>query len=414
MTFNPNSDALDIYDTSDMFFPATEKIDLDDPKHKVFEMEPEFEYSTTESLVSSDSELEEFPTRPLVSQIPESESSSKAIKAAPILTNTRDIDPGTSLNLTPQMNLRPSGARMVDNRLTFTKLGMENFYSHSFRSRKNTDSKSENKSEVMNALAIKLGLSPALKFYDVCSLTGTDSLKNIPRPVYALLFSIPFTSTWDSITRAKEMAKPPYKGSGPDQPVIWFKRVIADACGSMGLLHCLLNGQAHRYILPETILSRLYQRSIPLAPDDRAIMLYNDQNYEDAHQAIAGLGDKASPTGKAEKPRRNFVAFVRGEDGWLWEMDGTRGGPIRREPRLEEHEDLLTDDILRFCMGGFVDTDSDEDTMCSCIALAKDPTEAVTLPLNSLRRGHLYNERSEGVQLRTFWDPAWYGTDHWS
>ncbi|TGO12928.1 hypothetical protein BTUL_0080g00480 [Botrytis tulipae] len=394
MTLNPNSDALDIYDTSDMFFPATGKIDLDDPKHKVFVLEPEFEYSTTESLVSSDSELEEFSTRPLVSQIPEPESSSKAIKVVPILLDTRDIDPGTSLNLTPKMNFRPSGARMVDNRLTFTKL--------------------ENKSEVMNALAIKLGLSPALKFYDVCSFTGMNSLENIPRPVYALLFSIPFTSTWDSITRAKEMAKPPYKGCGPDQPVIWFKQVIADACGSMGLLHCLLNGQAHRYILPETILSRLYQRSIPLEPDDRAIILYNDQNYEDAHQAIASLGDKASPTGKVEKPRRHLVAFVRGEDGWLWEMDGTRGGPIRREPRLEEHEDLLTDDILRFCMGGFVDSDSDEDTMCSCIALAKDPTEAVTLPLNSLSRGHLYNERSEGVEPRTFWDPAWYGTDHWS
>ncbi|KAF7923406.1 uncharacterized protein EAE97_010844 [Botrytis byssoidea] len=343
MTFNPNSDDLDIYDTSGMFFPATEKINLDDSKHKVFGLEPEFEYSTTESLVSSDSELEEFPTRPLVSQIPEPESCSKTTKAVLILPDTRVIDPGTSLNLTPQMNLRPSGARMVDNRLTFTKI--------------------ENKSEVMNALAIKLGLSPALKFYDVCSFTGMNSLKNIPRPVYALLFSIPFTSTWNSITRAKEMAKPPYKGSGPDQPVIWFKQAIADAY---------------------------------------------------AHQAIAALGDKASSTGKFEKPRRHFVAFVRGEDGWLWEMDGTRGGPIRREPRLEEHEDLLTDDILRFCMRGFVDSDSDEDTMCSCIALAKDPTEVVTLPLNSLNRGHLCNERSEGVQPRTFWDPAWYGTDHWS
>ncbi|KAF7914732.1 uncharacterized protein EAE98_011431 [Botrytis deweyae] len=393
MTFNPNSDDLDIYDTSDILFQSIEKVDLDDPKEKVFEMQLEFEDSTTGSSVSSDSELEEFPIRTMVSQNTDPECSSKAVKAVLILPDTRDINTGVSLNLTSQIISRPSGARMINNRLTFTKL--------------------ENKSEVMNALAIKLGLSPALKFYDVCSFTGTDSMKNIPRPVYALLFSIPFTSTWELITRAKELAKPPYKGSGPDQPVIWFKQVIADACGSMGLLHCLLNGQAHRYILPDTILSRLYERSIPLGPDDRATMLYNDQNYEDAHQAIAILADKASSTEKVEKSKRHFVAFVRGEDGSLWEMDGSRGGPIRREPRLKEHEDLLTDDILRFCMGGFVDTDSDEDTMCSCIALAKDPTEAVTLPLNSLSRGHLMNERGEGVQPRTFWDPAWYGTDYW-
>ncbi|TGO22575.1 hypothetical protein BPAE_0162g00110 [Botrytis paeoniae] len=397
MTFNPNRDAIDtvfdLNDTSDMLLPAIQKMDLDDPKDKFvnIEMELEFEGSPKETQVPSDSELEDFPKRTLVSQNLEPESSSKAVL---ILPDARDVDPGASLNLTSQMILRPSGARMINNRLTFTKL--------------------ENKSEVMNALAIKLGLSSALKFYDVCSLTGTDSLKNIPRPVYALLFSIPFTSTWESLTRAKEMAKLPYKGSGPNQPAIWFKQAIAGACGSMGLLHCLLNGQAHRYILPNTILSRLYERSIPLGPDDRATMLYNDQNFEDAHQAIAVLGNKASSAETFEKSKRHFVAFVRGKDGSLWEMDGIRGGPIRRKPRLEEHEDLLTDDILRLCMGGFVDTDSDEDTMCSCIALAKDPTEAVTLPLNSLSRGHLMNERSEGVQPRTFWDPAWYGPDHWT
>ncbi|KAF7865624.1 uncharacterized protein EAF02_010047 [Botrytis sinoallii] len=355
MTFNPNSDDLDIYDTSDMLFQTTEKMDLNDPKEKVFELQLEFEDSTTGSSVSSDPELEDFPIRTLVSQNTDPECSSKAVKAVLILPDTRDIDPAAPLNLTSQIISRPSGARMINNRLTLTKL--------------------ENKSEVMNALAIKLGLSPALKFFDACSFTGTDSMKNIPRPVYALLFSIPFTSTWESITRAKEMAKPPYKGVD--------------------------------------LISLLYERSIPLGPDDRATMLYNDQNYEDAHQAIAILADKASSTEKVEKSKRHFVAFVRGEDGSLWEMDGSRGGPIRREPRLEEHEDLLTDDILRFCMGGFVDTDSDEDTMCSCIALTKDPTEAVTLPLNSLSRGHLMNERSEGVQPRTFWDPAWYGTDCW-
>ncbi|KAF7903162.1 uncharacterized protein EAF01_006211 [Botrytis porri] len=396
MTFNPKRVAIDtVFDLDDdlnMLLPTIQKMDLDDPKDKVvtIKMAQEFEGSPKETLVSSDAELEDFPTRPLGSQDSEPGASSKAVLIPP---DTRDFDSGTSLNLTPRIISRPSGARIMDNRLTFTKI--------------------ENKSEVMNALAIKLGLSPALKFYDFCSLAEPDSLKNIPRPVYALLFSIPFTSTWDSITRAKEMAKAPYKGSGPEQPVIWFKQAIADADGSMGLLHCLLNGPAHRYVLPDTILSRLYEQSIPLWPDDRAIMLYNDQKFEYAHQTIAALGDKAS-TEKFDKSSRHFVAFVRGEDGSLWEMDGIRGGPIRRKPRLEEHEDLLTDDIFRLCMGGFVDTDSDEDTMCSCIALAKDPTEAVTLPLNSLSRGHLRNERSEGVQPRTFYDPAWYGPDHWT
>ncbi|KAF7948024.1 hypothetical protein EAE96_009092 [Botrytis aclada] len=426
MTFNPNGDSIemvcDLDDTSNIILPAIEKMNLDDSDDQVvvnIKAELEFEGSSAESPVLTDSELEEFPMRatvipnpevegspkdslvssyseleelpPPVIPIPGSGSSSKAVLKSPVAKNFKS---GSSMNLTSHIILRQSGARMINNRLTFTKL--------------------ENKSEVMNALAIKLGLSPALKFYDVSSLTKPDSLKNIPRPVYALLFYIPFTSTWESITRAKELAKPPYKGSGPDEPVIWFKQVIAGACGSMGLLHCLLNGLAHRYILPDTILSRLYKRSIPLGPDDRATMLYNDQNFEVAHQAIATLSNEASLVAKVQKSKRHFVAFVRGEDGSLWEMDGTRGGPIRREPILKEDEDLLTDDIMRLCMGGFVDTDSEEVTMCSCIALAKDPTEVVTLPLNSLHRGRSLVERSEGVQPRTFWDPAWYGSDHWT
>lgn len=402
--------AFDINDTSYMFLPAIEKMGFDDPKDEVVdsEMELEFDGSPKETLVSSDLDPEDFSTKISVSPDSKLGSSSTTLLMLP---DTRNFYSGTSLNLTSHIIPRPSGAIMINNILTFTKLGM--LYSHSFLL-EYTDNQSENKSEVMNALASKLGLSSALKFYDVCSLTEADSLKHIPRPVYALLFSIPFTSTWETITRAKEMAKPPYKGSGPDEPAIWFKKAINGACGSMGLLHCLLNGPAREYILPDTILSRLYERSIPLGPDERAMMLYNDQEFEDAHQAIAVLVDKSSAAENFGKPRQHFVAFVRGEDGSLWEMDGGRGGPIRREPTLEEHEDLLTDDILKFCMAGFVDTNSDEVSMCSCIALARDPTEAVTLPLNSLSRGHLVNGRSEGVQPRTFWDPAWYGQDHWS
>ncbi|KAK6599935.1 ubiquitin carboxyl-terminal hydrolase [Botrytis cinerea] len=363
MTFNPNGDAIEtvfyLNDTSSMYLPALQKMGFHDPKNEVVDskMELEFESCPKETLISSDSDPEAFSTETWVSPDSKLGSSSTALLMSP---DTRNVYSGTSLNLTSHTISRPSGASMINNILTFTKL--------------------ENKSEVMNALASKLGLSSALKFYDVCSLTEADSLKHIPRPVYALLFSIPFTSTWETITRAKEMAKPPYKGSGPDEPAIWFKKAINGACGSMGLLHCLLNGPAHEYILPNTILSRLYERSIPLGPDERATMLYNDQKFEDAHQAIAALVDKSSSAENIGKPRRHFR------------------GPIRREPTLEEHEDLLTDDILKFCMAGFVDTNSDE---------------AVTLPLNSLSRGHLVNGRSEGVQPRTFWDPAWYGQDHW-
>ena len=63
----------------------------------------------------------------------------------------------------------------------------------------------------------------------------------VPRPALALLVIIPMTPTWDASRTAEDAGKPEYAGKGDAEPVIWFKQTIGNACGSIGLIHCLLN-----------------------------------------------------------------------------------------------------------------------------------------------------------------------------
>jgi ubiquitin carboxyl-terminal hydrolase L3 len=178
----------------------------------------------------------------------------------------------------------------------------------------------ENNPEVMNALAKKLGLSDDLTFYDVISLDDPDLLAYIPRPVYALLTIVPMTPAWqrDRDREDEELGDPEsyYHGGAAgagaaDEPIIWFKQIIRDACGSYGLLHCAINGPTSKFILPGSTLEQLRNAAIPLANDERAQMLHDSKPFEEAHKSVAGLGDTAEPAIGSREHGGHFIAYVK-------------------------------------------------------------------------------------------------------
>jgi ubiquitin carboxyl-terminal hydrolase L3 len=232
----------------------------------------------------------------------------------------------------------------------------------------------ENNPEVMNPLAKKLGLSPDLAFYDVYSLTDPGLLSMIPRPVYALLVILPLTPSWHASRLAEDTPLSAYEGSGPDEPVIWFNQTIGHACGSIGLLHCLINGPTKEFILPNTTLSRLREQALPLKMAERAQMLYDDKEFEDAHQSVAEMGDTAAPSAaEGDRLGQHFVAFVKGDDGHLWELEGSRKGPLDRG-FLADDEDVLSPAAVANGIGRVIRMEEEAgggDLRFSCIALAK-------------------------------------------
>ena len=199
----------------------------------------------------------------------------------------------------------------------------------------------ENNPEVMTTLVHQLGLSSSLAFHDVYSLTEPSLLSFLPRPAIALLLVFPVTSTYEKFRVEEDSNKPEYSGSGPSEEVVWFKQTIRNACGLIGLLHAVTNGEARNNIVENSDLQKLLQQAIPLKPTERAELLYQSDALESAHASAAKKGDSTAPDAEAAIDL-HFVAFVKSQNGDLWELDGRRKGPISRG-KLGQEEDVLSE-----------------------------------------------------------------------
>lgn len=200
----------------------------------------------------------------------------------------------------------------------------------------------ENNPEVFNDLVYRLGLSKQLAFYDVYSVDDPDLLAFIPRPVHALIFIV----GGNVYHRVREHDGPKgitYDESGEGEPVIWFKQTIGHACGLYSLIHAVGNGTAKQHIQPDSLIDELLKEAVPLKRVPRADVLYNSERLEKAHMACAVKGDSLAPS--AEEPiGYHFITFAKGDDGHLWELEGS-WNPIDRGS-LDEDADMLSEQAL--------------------------------------------------------------------
>jgi ubiquitin carboxyl-terminal hydrolase L3 len=102
----------------------------------------------------------------------------------------------------------------------------------------------ENNPDVMNSLVHGLGLSTSLAFQDVFSIDEPSLLEFVPRPAHALLLIFPVSQVYEQSRLEEDEDKQVYTSFGPDEPVIWYKQTIGNACGLIGLLHAVSNGEA--------------------------------------------------------------------------------------------------------------------------------------------------------------------------
>lgn len=201
----------------------------------------------------------------------------------------------------------------------------------------------ESNPDTFNSLAQKLGLSSALSFTDVYSLTDPDLLSFIPRPVHALILIFPTT---DDPSKQNNHLYTVGKAEGP---VLHIKQTIKNACGLMALLHSVLNGAvAEKHIVPGSNLASLLEEAKPLDPYGRAELLINSPSLAAAHKEAAEAGETEAPDAETEVDH-HYIAFVRGADNGVYEMDGSRTG----ERKIVETvgEDLLASEEVRTTVG---------------------------------------------------------------
>lgn len=230
--------------------------------------------------------------------------------------------------------------------------------------------KPENNPEVMNELARRLGVSEELAFYDVYSLYDAEMMALVPRPVFALLVTIPMNAAWRQDRTAEDAALEWYGGSGPDEPVLWFQQTVIHGCGLIGLLHCVANGVPAGMIVPGSELANFVEKATPLRMDDRARLLNDTDALHEASEATSTLGD-SRVLGVEENSPHHFVALVKGRDGNLWELEGGRKGPLNRGP-LGGQEDAFSERALDLGIRRLVEMQrkAGDDLPFSCIALA--------------------------------------------
>lgn len=197
----------------------------------------------------------------------------------------------------------------------------------------------ENNPAVFTDLIHRLGVSPKLTFHDLYSL---DLISTIPRPAHALILIAPapvYHHVRTQHDNYADSARITYDSSGPDEPVIWFEQTIGHACGLYSLIHAVGNGSARRFIQSESLLDGLLKEAVPRRRVERAKVLYDSRELEEAHMASAVRGDSRTPSSE-EPVGYHFVTFVKGDDGHLYELEGA-WDPINRGV-LGDGEDVLS------------------------------------------------------------------------
>ncbi|KAF3767892.1 cysteine proteinase [Cryphonectria parasitica EP155] len=223
--------------------------------------------------------------------------------------------------------------------------------------------------ELMTNLLHTLGLSPELAMHDVYSLTDRDLLSFIPGPAHALLLVFPVNAAYTSHRLAEDATLPEYHGKGENEPVVWFRQTIRNACGLMGLLHATANGSARAKVEPGSDLDKLLKEAVSLDPIERTKLLETSQSLARAHYSAASQGDTAAPQA-TDDVDLHYVCFVKTDDGTLWELDGNRKGPLDRG-KLESDEDVLSEKALTLGPRRFFEWGG-EDIRFNAVALAKN------------------------------------------
>ncbi|ORY33958.1 peptidase C12, ubiquitin carboxyl-terminal hydrolase [Naematelia encephala] len=185
--------------------------------------------------------------------------------------------------------------------------------------------------DVFNQWSRTLGLpSSPLSFQDLWSL-DPEFLSFTPKPIKAVLLLFPSRG---ALHDAREQEEVSGEGKWDGKGVWWIKQTIPNACGSIGLLHALLNlPDSGPYALKaDSPLVKFKQASIPLNTVDRAKLLDESTFFSEAHTSAAQTGQSAVPTDLDIDT--HFIAFIEAEnengEKRIVELDGGREGPFDR------------------------------------------------------------------------------------
>lgn len=163
----------------------------------------------------------------------------------------------------------------------------------------------ESNPEIMSEYIYRMGVGNTVQFHDVL---GTEdwALEMVPRPVLGVLMLFPIKESTE-IHREEENAKISAEGQILSPSCYYMKQTVGNACGTVGLLHCIANARSSLVIEPGSYTDRFLASTASMSPDERAQFLEADDEIEVTHEAAASEGQSEQIH---EEVNTHFVCFT--------------------------------------------------------------------------------------------------------
>ncbi|KAJ1642147.1 ubiquitinyl hydrolase 1, partial [Dispira simplex] len=185
----------------------------------------------------------------------------------------------------------------------------------------------ESNPQVMNRMLRRLGVAEGYGFNDIWGL-DPELLAMVPQPCLAVLLLFPITPAYER--HVQEERRQPQTHEDPRQ-IFFMKQTIGNACGTMAVLHALINARDRLSIEPDGPLQRFMDRALgEESPAVRASLLENSTELADAHRDSAAQGQTEAPDAETVT-NLHFVCLVP-VGGRLVELDGSKDQPIDHGP----------------------------------------------------------------------------------
>jgi ubiquitin carboxyl-terminal hydrolase L3 len=112
----------------------------------------------------------------------------------------------------------------------------------------------------------------------------------IPRPCLGVLMLFPIKDSSEEYS-ATEKAKIESDGQTVSENVYYMKQTVGNACGTVGILHSLLNAKNTIEFEPDSYLANFNNDTKTMNPNERAVFLENDEEIENTHGDAANEGN---------------------------------------------------------------------------------------------------------------------------
>lgn len=221
----------------------------------------------------------------------------------------------------------------------------------------------ESNEEVMNKYIQGMGVEGKVAFNEVLSLEDW-AIGMVPQPVFAVMMVYPIKPASEAFS-AEQQGKIDSDGQTVSENVIYMKQITGNACGTIGILHSLLNTDPSVLcVKPDSYFDKFSNAIKGMSPMEIAEYLDNDDELEATHEAAASEGQTACDDIDVNT---HFVCFTQ-KDGCLYELDGRKKQAINHGS--SSADSLLTDACA--VIKGFMDRDPGEVRFTICALTAAE------------------------------------------